>query len=151
MNHFFKWFDSRKDVGVLLLRLFVGVRLIYGVIDNVISWEHMIRFRDFLEQFNFPLPLVSAVVSVYAQLLAGLMFIVGWKIRWAAILMIINFLVALVMVHWGEKLESMTPALAILFISILFLFQGAGKYSLDNRKSHLVTGGRLQQFYQKPR
>ena len=149
MNHFFKWFVSRKDVGVLLLRLFVGVRLIYGVIDNVISWEHMIRFRDFLEQFNFPLPLVSAVVSVYAQLLAGLMFIVGWKIRWAAILMIINFLIALVMVHRGEKLEPMTPALAILFISILFLFQGAGKYSLDNRKSHSVTGGRLQQFYQR--
>jgi len=47
--------------------------------------------------------------------------------------MIINFLIAILMVHWGEKLEPMTPALAILFISILFFFQGAGKYSLDNR------------------
>jgi len=133
MNNFFIWFDDRKDIGVLLLRLFVGVRLIYGVIDNVTSWEHMIKFRDFLQQFNFPIPLVAAIVSVYAQLLAGVMFILGWKIRFAAILMIINFLIAILMVHWGEKLEPMTPALAILFISILFLFQGAGKYSLDNR------------------
>jgi len=133
MNNFFKWFDDRKDIGVLLLRLFVGVRLIYGVIDNVTSWEHMIKFRDFLQQFNFPIPLVAAIVSVYAQLLAGVMFILGWKIRFAAILMIINFLIAILMVHWGEKLEPMKPALAILFISILFFFQGAGKYSLDNR------------------
>ncbi len=133
MNNFFIWFDDRKDIGVLLLRLFVGVRLIYGVIDNVTSWEHMIKFRDFLQQFNFPIPLVAAIVSVYAQLLAGVMFILGWKIRFAAILMIINFLIAILMVHWGEKLEPMTPALAILFISILFFFQGAGKYSLDNR------------------
>ena len=133
MNNFFKWFDDRKDIGVLLLRLFVGVRLIYGVIDNVTSWEHMIKFRDFLQQFNFPIPLVAAIVSVYAQVLAGVMFILGWKIRFAAILMIINFLIAILMVHWGEKLEPMTPALAILFISILFFFQGAGKYSLDNR------------------
>ncbi len=133
MNNFFIWFDDRKDIGVLLLRLFVGVRLIYGVIDNVTSWEHMIKFRDFLQQFNFPIPLVAAIVSVYAQLLAGVMFILGWKVRFAAILMIINFLIAILMVHWGEKLEPMTPALAILFISILFFFQGAGKYSLDNR------------------
>jgi putative oxidoreductase len=133
MNNFFIWFDDRKDIGVLLLRLFVGVRLIYGVIDNVTSWEHTIKFRDFLQQFNFPLPLVAAIVSVYAQLLAGVMFILGWKIRFAAILMIINFLIAILMVHWGEKLEPMTPALAILFISILFFFQGAGKYSLENR------------------
>ena len=133
MNNFFIWFDDRKDIGVLLLRLFVGVRLIYGVIDNVTSWEHMIKFRDFLQQFNFPIPLAAAIVSVYAQLLAGVMFILGWKIRFAAILMIINFLIAILMVHWGEKLEPMTPALAILFISILFFFQGAGKYSLDNR------------------
>ncbi len=37
MNNFFIWFDDRKDIGVLLIRLFVSVRLIYGVMDNVTS------------------------------------------------------------------------------------------------------------------
>ncbi|MFN2439369.1 MAG: DoxX family protein [Chitinophagaceae bacterium] len=92
----------------------------------------MIGFRDFLQQFNFPMPLLSAIISVYAQLVAGLMFIVGWKIRYAAILMIINFFIALIMVHKSDSFELITPALAIFFISILFLFQGAGKYSLDD-------------------
>lgn len=45
--------------------------------------------------------------------------------------MIINFLVAIFMVHWGQTFEEMTPALAIIFSSLLFLFQGPGKYSLS--------------------
>lgn len=76
---------------MLLARLFVGIRLAYGVIDNVLSWEHMLAFREFLASFHFPMPLVCAVVSVYAQLIASLMILVGWKIRYAALLMIVNF------------------------------------------------------------
>ena len=124
-------FWKNKDVGILLLRLFIGVRLIYGVLDNVLHWERMIEFADFLRQFRFPFPLVSAIVSVYAQLIAGILILTGWKIRWAALVMVINFLVALIMVHRGQTLEQMTPALAILFSSLLFFFTGAGKYSLD--------------------
>ncbi len=133
MQSFFNWLDRRKDAGVLLLRLFTGIRLIYGVLDNVLSWHRMLEFRDFLQAFHFPLPLVSAIVSVYTQLFAGISYILGWKIRYAAILMIINFVVAELMVHLNQTFEQMTPALAMLFISILFLFQGAGKYSFDNR------------------
>ena len=137
MQSFFNWLNSNKDVGVLLLRLFIGARLVYGVLDNVFSWQHMLKFRDFLQLFNFPLPLISAIVSVYAQLIAGLMFIAGWKVRYAAMLMILNFLIAIFVVHRNDALEQMTPALAIVFSSLLFLFQGAGKYSLDeNRKAH---------------
>ena len=124
-------FWKNKDVGILLLRLFIGIRLIYGVIDNVLHWERMIEFADFLQQFKFPFPLVSAIVSVYAQLIAGILILIGWKIRWAALVMVINFLVAIIMVHREQTLEQMTPPLAILFSNLLFFFTGAGQYSLD--------------------
>ena len=133
MQSFFNWLNRNKDIGVLLLRLFIGARLAYGVLDNVFSWGHMLKFRDFLQLFNFPLPLVCAIVSVYAQLIAGIMFMVGWKVRLAAMLMILNFLIAIFVVHRNDSFEQMTPALAIVFSSLLFLFQGAGKYSLDEK------------------
>jgi putative oxidoreductase len=91
----------------------------------------MLLFRDFLEQFGFPLPLVSAIVSVYAQFICGIMIIIGWKIRIASLLMIINFLIALLVVDRHGSFETMTPALAILFSAVVFLFQGAGRYSVD--------------------
>ena len=133
MNRFFNWLDYHQGVGLLLARLFVGVRLAYGVIDNVLSWDHMVAFRDFLASFDFPFPLASAAVSVYAQLIASVMILIGWKIRYAALLMIANFLVALLIVHRNDSLEQMTPPLAILVFNVLFLFTGAGKYSLDRR------------------
>ena len=131
MKIFYTWLDKNKDTGIFLLRLFIGIRLLYGVLDNIFSWDHMLEFKDFLNKFNFPFPLISAVVSVYAQAIAGIMILLGWKIRIAAILMIINFLVALIVVHRNDTLEEMTPALAIFFSSLLFLFQGAGRISLD--------------------
>src|SRR5688572_19552591 len=97
--HITRWLDQKRDIGVLLLRLFIGVRLIYGVTDNVFSWQHMLRFRDFLQAFNFPFPLVAAILSVYIQLVAGLMIIIGWNIRFASLLLIVNFTIALIMVH----------------------------------------------------
>jgi putative oxidoreductase len=130
MDKLFSWMDRHRDLGVLLLRIFIGIRLIYGVADNIVSWEHMLKFRDFLHQFGFPFPLASAMLSVYAQFLAGVLILLGLQIRYAALLMIVNFLVALLMVHFRDTFEGMTPALAILFSSILLLFQGAGKYSL---------------------
>jgi putative oxidoreductase len=134
MNTFFGWLDRNKSLGTFILRLFVGVRLVYGVADNVLSWQHMIQFRDFLQQFHFPVPMLSAIVSVYAQLIAGLMFVSGYKIRWAAMFMIANFIIAILMVHQHDSFEQMTPALAMLFCSLLFLFHGPDAYSLDGFK-----------------
>ncbi len=130
------WLNRNKDLGVLFLRLFIGIRLVYGVLDNVFDWKHMMLFRDFLDTTGFPLPLVSAVVSVYAQLFAGIMILLGWKIRIAALLMIINFLIAVLMVHLGQSFELMTPALAMLFSNVLFLFYGAGRYAFDKPPAH---------------
>lgn len=58
-----------------------GFRLIYGKMDNVVSYDQMLHFRDFLEDHGFPFPLISAFVSVAAHFLAGLSFISGIWIR----------------------------------------------------------------------
>jgi putative oxidoreductase len=128
------WLNRNKDVGVLLLRLFIAVWLIYGVQDNILHWDRMLEFSKFLSTFNFPLPLVSAIISVYAQAVAAVMILIGWKIRFAAILMIINFLVALIMVHRTHPFDAMIPALSIIACCALFFFQGAGRFSVDKEK-----------------
>jgi putative oxidoreductase len=126
----YHWLERNKDVGIFLLRAFTGIRLVYGVADNVLSWKHMQLFEQFLAANHFPLPIVSAVVSVYAQLICGIMIIVGYHIRIAALIMIFNFLVALVMVHRNDSFEGMTPALAMLLSCIVFLFYGPGRVAI---------------------
>lgn len=122
---------KNSGYGIFFLRLFIGARLIYGVIDNVISWSKMLEFKAFLAANNFPVPLACAVISVYAQLIAGIMIILGWRIRLAAFVMIFNFIIAASLhIYSGHSVEVMTPALAILFSCLLFFLEGPGKLSL---------------------
>ncbi|MBX2815293.1 MAG: DoxX family protein [Saprospiraceae bacterium] len=145
MNHLKsvrEYLDARQGIGLLCLRLFIGGRLLYGVVDNVFSWPRMIEFSLFLEANGFPLPLVSALVSVYAQLFGAICILVGFKIRVAALALTVNFVVALVFYHLpaGDSIEGMTPALAMLFGCVTLFFTGADVLSLEHmlrdRRTH---------------
>jgi len=126
---------TNTAIGLLILRLFIGLRLIYGVIDNIISWEQMVEFSKFLTTHGFPMPLVSAVVSVYVQFIGALLMLVGYKTRLAALVLVVNFIVALFAVHIpiGDTVEGMTPALAMLFGCLTLFFTGSGKVSIDKK------------------
>lgn len=117
------------------MHLLMGLRHIYGVLDNLFYWDLMLEFKTLLSQFHFPFPFLSAILSVYAQLIAGLMTFAGWKIRLSALVMVINFLVALLIIQWDDSLKQMTPPLALLFSSLLFIFYSAGSYSLGREST----------------
>jgi putative oxidoreductase len=91
----------------------------------------MIEFSQFLEAHHFPLPIFMAILSVSLQLVAGLLILVGRRTRWAALILIVNFLVAIIMVHRNDSLEAMTPALAMFFGAVLLLFTGPGAFALE--------------------
>lgn len=103
-----------------------------GSQDNVFSWERMLEFRDFLVSFGYPLPLASAILSVYAQFICGIMFIVGLKVQWAASVMAINFIIALLTVHLNDTYQGAFQAITMLFCSLFLLFNGAGKWALKD-------------------
>lgn len=126
------FFEPRKDYGVIFLRLLIGWRLIDGTQDNVFSWERMVEFRNFLEQHGVTSPLLAAHVSVYAQFICGILYIVGAFVRPAAMVMIVNFIAALIIAHVGLTFEQSFDALMMLFGSVFFLFYGAGKISVDH-------------------
>lgn len=131
MNKLEIWFSSKSDLGLLIIRLFIGLRIIYGVFDNIISWNKMMEFSEFLKATGFPLPTFCAVVSVYAQFICGVLILIGYKTRFAALILVFNFIVAIVMVHLNDSIEVMTPALEMLFISLGLLFTGAGKWGFE--------------------
>lgn len=126
----FDWFNARREYGMFFVRLIVGFHLIYGTADNVFSWARMIEFREFLAAHGVPFPLFSAHLSAYAQFLCGILFILGLFIRPAAVVMIINFLAALVIAHRTGGYPPAAAALMMLFSSIAFLVHGPGRPAL---------------------
>lgn len=127
-----QYFDGKKEYGAFFLRLIIGWRLIDGTRDNIFSWERMLEFRDFLEQHQIAYPLIAAHVSVYSQFICGILYMAGLFVRPAAIVMIINFIVALTVVHLGTTFQESFEPLMMLFGSIFFLVNGPGKIALEN-------------------
>src|SRR5688500_18732645 len=125
--------DRHRELGPFALRLFVGFVLIYGTQDNVFSAERMREFRDCLPRNGFPAPLASAYLSAYAQFLCGILIGIGLLTRWAALVMMVNFVAALLMVHVSQPFAANIAPLAMLFGAIFLLFYGAGPFSVDGR------------------
>jgi putative oxidoreductase len=128
----FDWFEKRKEFGMLFVRLIVGFHLVYGTQDNVVSWARMLEFRDFLAERGVPFPLLSANLSVWAQLTCGILILLGAAIRPAAIVMIVNFIAAMLIAHRTGGYPPAAPALFMLFTNIAFLVHGAGRASVDH-------------------
>lgn len=123
--------DRHRELAPLLLRLFVAGVLIYGTQDNVFSQARMLEFRDFLAQNGFPYPLASAYLSAYAQFVTGILLLAGLFTRASAAIVVVNFVVALLMVHVGLPFSANIAPLAMLVGGLFFVLQGAPRYSVD--------------------
>lgn len=130
----FDFFKRNREWGAIFIRVIVCSFLIYGVQDNIRSWERMVEFEHFLGARGVPFPLAGAIVSVYTQFICAVLILIGWLTRYAAVPLIINFVAALIIAHRGDTFRGMFPALMMLAASIFFLFNGPGKPSVDDRR-----------------
>ena len=120
-----------SDVALLLLRVFVGLFLVWGVWDNVTDSARMREFSSFLAKHQFPFPEILAPVSVYLQLAIGVGFVLGAFTRWAGILCVIIFVVAIVMVDRFGGMRGVFPSGCLVFIGLYLATYGAGRLSVD--------------------
>jgi putative oxidoreductase len=127
------FFGSRKDYGAIFIRIVIGWRLIAG------SWTYALRYSPIEEvsayfaSLHLPYPSLCGWLSVYAQFICGMLFILGYWTRLAAIVMIINFSVAIIAAHTSEPIKQAFAAWICLASSLFLLFHGAGKLSIDDK------------------
>lgn len=122
-----------EDVAFLLLRLLTGAFLVHGVWDNIESAARMEEFVGFLRANRFAWPELMAPLSVWAQLFCGLAFIFGAFTRWAGLICTVNFVVAVIMVHWNQDLRGWWPAAVLVVIGLVMATHGPGHFSVDER------------------
>jgi putative oxidoreductase len=130
-KRFNKLFSPYKDHAAIFIRLVVGWRLIAGVWEPATNTGKLHEVTAFFRQLKMPLPALSATVAVYAELICGILFIIGLWVRPAALIMIVTFIVAIAFAHIHDPITRSFPAWIILASSLFLLFNGAGKFSLD--------------------
>jgi len=123
--------DRFKEYGPIFIRLIIGFHLVYGTQDNLFSYARMEEFAAFLSAHNVPFPLFAAFVSAYAQFICGILFIFGAATRYAALVMIINFVAAILIAHLGDPYPAKFPALMMLSGACFLFLHGPGELSVD--------------------
>ena len=131
------------DFGLLVLRLSVGLVFVYYGFNKVMDID---PFVQTLTKLNFPMPFLLAYLEAFVQLFAGLAILVGAYTRFAAGLLIIDMLVAIVTVHMTDLLTgNLGPALmatSMLGSTIALKSIGSGKWSLTSRECVCEPSGK---------
>ncbi len=124
------------DVGLLILRLSVGVlMLLHGI-------PKLIHGLDFIQQLlvSKGMPGFIAYGVYLGEIVAPLLIIIGYKTRIAAVVFVINMLTIIGLMHtqdifaFGEY-GGMKLELIYLYLSgtLALFFTGAGKYAVSRK------------------
>jgi putative oxidoreductase len=123
------------DLGVLTLRIVVGVVMIAHALPKLF-WKRELFNQKWLKEYG--LPLGSVVLTGVVQLTGGLLICLGVYTRLAALVLVLNMLVATYISIWkhGESFLS-TPEgkgwdVNFLLVGALvaLIFLGGGAWSL---------------------
>ena len=121
--------DADSNLGLLILRVFIGAALLTH------GWAKMFgglaKHAEFVASLHLPAPNVLAFLSAFAESFAALFLIVGFLTRPAAVMVVINMLVAIVVVHLHDGFGVQEKAWLYLVPALLFALKGAGRWSVD--------------------
>lgn len=119
---------------ILLALMFLGAGISkFGGLDGT---------AGYIASAGLPLPKLLAIATAVLEVVAALMLIVGWQVRWAALALAAFTLLATVLFHnyWAmpaaqqftQQLMFMKNLAIVGGLLVVFAF-GAGAVSLDHR------------------
>lgn len=122
-----------KDVGLLLLRLILGVVFIYHGWAKVTNIDGTLGFFSSIGLGSTALVYLAA----YGEFIGGILMILGLWTRFVAPVLVIIMAVAIQTVHLTKGFNIMSGgyeyALTLLVVSAAVGMLGAGKYSVDSQ------------------
>ena len=122
--------EARWDKGVLLVRIIVAIFIIkagFEIIDSVA----MNGYKEWLTKVKVPFPVIMSYIGKLSEIICGFLLLIGLFTRIVSIILIINmFVITFIMLEGKIFGDNQHPFLFLLLFA-LFLFVGAGRWSVD--------------------
>jgi putative oxidoreductase len=125
-DHHISW---KASVGLLLLRVFAGLSMAFA--HGLKKLPPNAGMIEFLKSLGIPFAEYAVWGAGLAEFAGGLLIVIGLATRPAAIAWAITMTVAAFIVHAADPFQKQELALMYLSVSVLFIFAGPGKISVD--------------------
>ncbi len=117
------------NLGTTVLRVFAGLALMFGHgIDKIPPPAGLVAG---VAKMGFPMPGVFAWAAALSEFACAGLLVLGLCTRLSSFFISFTMTVAFFGVHFADPFEKQERALLYLFIGLLFLFKGAGDWSID--------------------
>jgi len=123
-----------RNFGLLVMRAGLGVMMFIHGLDKLTGgpdkWDQLGKSMGNLH-IHF-VPVFWGFMSAVTESIGGLFCVLGLWFRLVSLLMLINFIVAVVTLFaMGKDLKGASEAIELGFVFFGFLFVGPGAYSVD--------------------
>ncbi|MFU8779616.1 MAG: DoxX family protein [Kiritimatiellia bacterium] len=121
------------NLAYLALRIFVGIAMFTHGIGKLTggpdSWRGLGRVMG---SVGIPGPAVFwGFMAAFAESIGAVLLTVGLLTPVASFLIAVTMTVAVFVAHAGDPFSTRELGLMFLFTAVLFMFKGAGSYSVD--------------------
>jgi putative oxidoreductase len=131
-----RYLDRLQPLALFVMRLTLGLVMVAHGYQN--TFRHL---HDHVHMVaNLGLPAWLGYVSSFTELLGGLLILIGFFTRPAALALCVDLVVAIWKVHWHNGLmgdHGYEFPLAIATIAFALIFFGGGAIAID----HVLRGG----------
>ena len=125
-----KWANAHTYYGIDLLRILVGIFLIWKGISFITNTEYYEYYAEPLKKLGGGMVILHYVVA--ANIVGGIMLIFGLLSRWV-IFAQLPILLGAILINFIGKMDfyNLVLSFSLFAICLFFLMYGSGKHSAD--------------------
>jgi putative oxidoreductase len=132
-----RYIPANLDLALLVLRLALAAVLLYHGIPKVMNFQATVAG---FATMNVPVPTLSAAFAILAEVIGGILILLGIAVDIAGILVIIDMIGAIATVHWANGFDftkgGWEHPFTIIAIALALVLAGPGRHTVGTKRAY---------------
>lgn len=130
-----RYLALNPDAALLVLRLALAAVLLYHGLPKIMNFGGTVGA---FQGMNIPAPTLTVAFAILAEVVGGILILLGVAVDLAGMLVVIDMLGAITAVHWTKGFDFTTGGwehpFTVLAMALAVALAGPGRYTVGGRR-----------------